>query len=1269
MVLLALALTLALGGGAQAAAPALVTRPPSSATAPVSPATAPVPSRLATLAAELTRDLFHPRALSTLAELAALEDEVPDLAPLARVYAKAAEEPAAHPEVRAFARHRLAAVERSRGNLQRSRDELSRLAFLGDWQIAGPFDNEGKRGFDSTYPPEGEQDLAARFPGKAREAGWRALPGEAVAMGFANLGAAMRPAREVTVYALAVVEAPREERARLYLGASGATKVFVNGALALADPSYHPARLDQQAVAFTLRKGWNRILLKICHAEGRLGFFARLTDARGEPLRLPGLGSRPLPAPVEPAAEAPKPVPGVVEALEARAARHSETARAGAASTRGRAPVRSAPTGAPAEAARARYDLAVALAERRAGEDRERRAAAEARRAVELAPRWLEARLLAARLESDPNRRGEQLEAAVAAHGRDPVALTALAQHELRKGHTARARQLLGRALAAAPRDVMARLTLAKLHEGAGLVARARLEREALARSEPLHPGAVAAAARDARAQERLEEAGLLLRKSIALRFDDAEGRAALVQLLVDRGDAEGAARLLEEAVRIDPDDLPSRLRLGDLLAANGRPEDADAAYTAALRIAPEDAEALERRGLARLRAGRTADALADFQAALELRPQNPRLKELVRAIEPARERYEEPYAYDARALARAAPAPEPDEDVIVLGDLKVTKVYPSGLASRYTQVVVKVLTQRGVDAWRSYGVGYSADRQELRVERARVLKPDGSAVESHQEADRSASEPWYRLYYDTRARQLGFPALAPGDCLEIAVRIDDVASENLLSDYFGDFVYLGGTARRMRSDYVLLVPQGRRIYSSERAGAARKERTLPGAIVEHRWSARDTPRLLPEPGMPGLSEVLPYAHVSTYKSWDEVARFYWGLVREQLAVTPEVRETAGRIAAEVRAARREAGLAASGDELALVQAVHRFVVTNTRYVGLEFGIHGYKPYRVDQVLERRFGDCKDKASLAHALLEALGIDSRLVLLRMRRLGTVPAEPASLAVFNHAILYVPRFDLWLDGTASYSGSRDLPGEDRGATVLVVNPDGPSRFTVIPEGRPEDNASRSRYDVVLEADGSAAVTGEARVSGQQAPGYRRAYATEGDRRARFEQAMSRSFPGLTVKEVAVSDLARLEDQVSMRFSADLPRLAEREGAGLRLVPFGGNHGYAEALAPLSARRLDLVLGEPWETRVSFRYRLPPGLAVSELPAPVKLDLPFAAFEAGCRMDGTALVAEARLALRTGRVKPVDYPALRDFLSQVDRALARPVRLAPPAAAQR
>ena len=200
---------------------------------------------------------------------------------------------------------------------------------------------------------------------------------------------------------------------------------------------------------------------------------------------------------------------------------------------------------------------------------------------------------------------------------------------------------------------------------------------------------------------------------------------------------------------------------------------------------------------------------------------------------------------------------------------------------------------------------------------------------------------------------------------------------------------------------------------------------------------------------MPGWSEVARFVHVSTYATWDDVARFYWGLVREQLRPTrggaAHRRPASRRRRSRPRAAARTPGAAqraprrsrlarrtpAGGWDPAtkrlLVAAVYGFVVSQTRYVGLEFGIHGYKPYRVDDVLRRRFGDCKDKASLMHALLEALGIDSRLVLLRMRRLGRIPGAPASLAVFNHAILWVPELDLFLDGTASWTGSRELPG--------------------------------------------------------------------------------------------------------------------------------------------------------------------------------------------------------------------------------------------------
>jgi tetratricopeptide (TPR) repeat protein/transglutaminase-like putative cysteine protease len=1078
-------------------------------------------------------------------------------------------------------------------------------------------------------------------------------------------------------YALAVVEAPRDERVQLWLGASGASKVFVNGALALEDRGYHPARLDQRGAWVSLRKGPNRILVKLCSEAGDMAFYLRLADERGEGKALPaGDPAAPAAAP----GAAPAPIAGALAELEKRAA----------AAPRGRAQ------------AEARLALALVLDLRRAADAMDGRAAAEARRAAELAPGWVEARLVAAALEEDRGRRRAHVEAALAAAPEDAEALVALAEDELARERPHAAVRLLERAARAAPGWAAPRIALAEALERAGLEARGALAAAAAARDFPTVPGAVRAAARAARRLGRDDEAAARLRTLLALRLDDRPARGALAHLLADRGDVAGAAAVRAEGLRLDGWDPEERLALADLLAANGRAEEAEAQFEAALRLAPEDAEPHARRGRARLALGREEDARADLGRALELRPQSPELKELVRSLEPARERFERPYVQDAAALARAAPPPAADEDAIVLGDLAVTRVFSSGLSATFEQLVVKVLTQRGADQFRRRSVTWDPERQEVKVERARVHKPDGTVVDAHDESEQSASEPWYRLYYDTRAKTLSFPALAPGDVLEVAWRVEDVAKENLLSDYYGDVAFVDEPTRKLRFDRIVLVPEGRALHASASPGVEHTQRRLApprpplhgaekgeavrAGVVEHRFVARDVPRLVAEPGMPGWSEVARFVHVSTYATWDEVARFYWGLVREQLRPTAEVRSAAAAIAAAALAGRpngvvpvsltAEEGVAAGAAEpripeggwdpatkRLLVSAVYGFVVSQTRYVGLEFGIHGYKPYRVDDVLRRRFGDCKDKASLMQALLASLGIDSRLVLLRMRRLGRIPEAPASLAVFNHAILWVPDLDLWLDGTASWTGSRELPGEDRGASVLVVNPGGPPRFTTIPEARADENRTESRFEVAVAPDGTATVRGASRISGAKAPEYRRAYLSAHDRRAQLEKAFNRTFPGLRVRDVSLSDVARIEEDVRMEFTLEVPRYAQPDGGGLRFTPFGAATGYVESYASLSERRHPLVVGEPAESRFEYRFALPPGWAVTELPDDAGGEVPEAAFEVRHRVEGATLVVSGHVTFRASRVAPERYPAFRELAAAMDRALARRVRIAP------
>ena len=152
-----------------------------------------------------------------------------------------------------------------------------------------------------------------------------------------------------------------------------------------------------------------------------------------------------------------------------------------------------------------------------------------------------------------------------------------------------------------------------------------------------------------------------------------------------------------------------------------------------------------------------------------------------------------------------------------------------------------------------------------------------------------------------------------------------------------------------------------------------------------------------------------------------------------------------------------------------------------------------------------------------------------------------------------------------------------------------------------------------------------------------------------------------YPGLRVESAETSDLSRIEDDVTVRFRIAVPRLARPESGGLALAPFGQGQNWMESFAPLSERRHDLVLNSPFETRFALRWELPPGMAPASLPAPERREGPFGAWSVSLQMEGNVLVARGYLQISKRRIAVADYPAFREFLAGVDRALLRTVRL--------
>ncbi|MGB8298603.1 MAG: DUF3857 domain-containing protein [Polyangia bacterium] len=1161
------------------------------------------------------------------------------------------------PLVAAQASYLLSLEEDHAGRHEQADSRRRGLGLLRDFWVLGPFDAQGRSGLERVYPaelalpdPRGSQC----YPGKTHEVCWRRTPSEVARQGAVVLGALLRPDNDAVAYLLAYAHSDRGRWATLRLGSPGPIKAWLNGRPVMSRDVVRPAALDQNSAVVWLPRGDSVLRVKTVVTTGTWQVFVRLTDPQGDVL--PGVTASAEAPASGVAASVPPAHPPAVRDLGEILRRRAERAPA-------------------ADVAVCWLDFARFLDLLRS-EDNESKAAEEAAgkaanaEAASPATRFAALGLLGqvAREEDDARQAWERALALAPGSGERASLLAELGELAERQHRPEAALRRWHEATTAAPTSVLAQLDLAAAEREIGLDATALLRIEGLPTVAKSVPAVLAAHARTLEALGRWAGAEADWHQLWSVRHSDPEFLRELAAAAHRRGDLDAAALRYGEAAEWRPDLHFLTIEQANMLEGAGRGAEAEALLRGILLRLPDEPRLHEELGRLLARQGRTQEAAASLRQSLHLRPQQPVLRRYAESLAAASdgthllagvEDLARTFAADGATLSRAAllaPAAEGDSAVILL-DRHVTRVHENGLADTFVQRIVHLRTDRGARDNQEVLVRYVPGEQEVEIREARIFRRTaGGEIEVSQASgrdDRDLSEPWYGLYYDARAEVVSFDNLRAGDVIEVQYTVADISYQNDMADTYGELAMIGDVLPKRTWDYTLMVPATRSFYFNQpHVPGLSHQVERQGSEVVYRWAAGNVARVDVEPAMPGLTEVAPYLHISTYQSWQEVGRWYWSLVLDQLQSDPSIKKAAAEVTA---------GLHSDVDK---VRALHRFVIEKTRYVGLEFGIHGYKPYPVSQVLLRRFGDCKDKALLLVALLREQGIESELVLLRSRRAGLVDSQPASLAIFDHAITYVPRLDLYLDATAEFAGMSELPSQDQGVMVLRV---GWVKTTLATTPVLPASANRALrvWKVALSADGSARVDETVTVKGQAAQEWRAHYQTPGERRERYAKVWNGRHTGAQLETV---DMAGIEDRnqpVFVRARALVPHMAQGNGRGeFRLPSSSREADLTQTYARLGTRRWPLVLGFPWQHEEELEYRLPDGFRLLRAPTARKLQSAFGSFDlkVDVSSDGRAIKVRSLLSVERDQIAPSDYESFRAFLREADILLSEPIVIA-------
>jgi len=203
------------------------------------------------------------------------------------------------------------------------------------------------------------------------------------------------------------------------------------------------------------------------------------------------------------------------------------------------------------------------------------------------------------------------------------------------------------------------------------------------------------------------------------------------------------------------------------------------------------------------------------------------------------------------------------------------------------------------------------------------------------------------------------------------------------------------------------------------------------------------------------------YGMAGDFSSWQNFGKWIKTLNADVCTLTPE------------RAAQIKQMTDSIKTDKGKVKFLYNYLQQNMRYVSVQLGIGGLRPFAASFVDQKKYGDCKALSNYMCALLKAVGIPSCYAIVNAEA-NQEPAEPSfPYNYFNHVILCVPfKADTtWLECTSSTEPFGKLSPFTENRRALLITEDG-GKLVNTPRSMMLDNQFNSEVHLVLNADGGA-----------------------------------------------------------------------------------------------------------------------------------------------------------------------------------------------------
>ena len=375
---------------------------------------------------------------------------------------------------------------------------------------------------------------------------------------------------------------------------------------------------------------------------------------------------------------------------------------------------------------------------------------------------------------------------------------------------------------------------------------------------------------------------------------------------------------------------------------------------------------------------------------------------------------------------------------------------------------------------------------------------------------------------------------------------------------------------------------------------------------------------------------------------WKELGKFQYSLNRGLSELPGSLKTTVHGIVNELSTDKEK------------VVALYEFLQKNTRYVSIQLGIGGWRPFDATYVGTKGYGDCKALSNYMYALLKEAGIKSYYTLIKAGEYEEDIIVDFPSRQFNHAILCVPLLNdtIWLECTDQFKSPGYMGGFTGNRHALLITEEG-GVLVATPRYGSKENLQERTIKAKLDGEGSLNAKVRTTYKCMQQDDLHLFINNLSKERVKNRLDQSLELPSYTINDFTYREVKGLQPEIEEDISLTVDHYAIMSGKRLFINP---------NIITRSKRKLNADQQREYELRFTFGYtdidqveiEIPENYKPESIPGDSFIESKFGIYKASVKLENNRIIYKRKIEHYYGTFPKSDYSELANFYDAIYKA---------------